>query len=57
MLLFLKYLGDHWEYTFPVAAKQGDVINYWVWGEKQSQGETLTGQTITLGRKYFTNIR
>lgn len=57
MLLFLKYLGDHWEYTFPVAAKQGDVINYWVWGEKQSQGETLTGQSITLGRKYFTNIR
>ncbi|XP_076109023.1 uncharacterized protein LOC143077020 [Mytilus galloprovincialis] len=41
--------GDHWEYTFPVAAKQGDVINYWVWGEKHSLGETLTGQTITLG--------
>ncbi|XP_076105981.1 uncharacterized protein LOC143074380 [Mytilus galloprovincialis] len=41
--------GDHWEYTFPVAAKQGDVINYWLWGENNSQGETLTGQTITLG--------
>ncbi|CAG2243923.1 unnamed protein product [Mytilus edulis] len=41
--------GDHWEYTFPLAAKQGDVINYWVWGEQNSQGEKLTGQTMTLG--------
>ncbi|VDI19280.1 Hypothetical predicted protein [Mytilus galloprovincialis] len=41
--------GDHWEYTFPLAAKQGDVINYWIWGEQNSQGEKLTGQTITLG--------
>ncbi|CAC5400344.1 Beta-1,3-glucan-binding protein [Mytilus coruscus] len=41
--------GDHWEFTFPVAAKQGDVINYWIWGEKNSQGETLTNQKITLG--------
>jgi len=33
-------------------ARQGDVIHYWLWGEKNHQGETLTEQTYILGRKY-----
>lgn len=54
MCNYWSILGDHWEYTLSVAAKQGDILYFWLWGEKNSSGETLTGQRITLGGMYCT---
>lgn len=45
------------EYTFPIAAKEGDIIHYWVWAEQKEHGETLTDQTISLGRMHFSHKR
>lgn len=38
-------IGGFFEWQSTTQAKEGDKIHYWLWGEKNGQGETQTDLT------------